>query len=335
GGGSTVVAAGRMRESGIDERIDRETSNLFGFAGKIRPEKFSGGGRRRRVVAGRKEAAAGGGEWGEIPRKRDEDGGGGVNGGGKAAAKVVVVLRRWLAEEVMMVSAAKRGGSGAIFLYNTSNEAFKILEEKVLLKLSFSDDPQNPKPKTVVSAGRSKINSDHEILMEKFEALTTKINFEFLIIKKEIKETRDDNHSSKIYIRDNMLMCEPYEANYVQRYHRGYHDQKPKNLYSNQNRNYLPRNRIPHPSRYFKPKTSMEEIMKEWMARKMEANEHMKDQGVELENQINQGLRNRQAFIENLERQFKYFEKIQHTKSFYRTTNAKPRPEFVYKPPLI
>nr|GFB31447.1 hypothetical protein [Tanacetum cinerariifolium] len=34
----------RVRESGIDERIDRETSNLFGFAGKIPPEKFSGGG---------------------------------------------------------------------------------------------------------------------------------------------------------------------------------------------------------------------------------------------------------------------------------------------------
>nr|GEY75516.1 hypothetical protein [Tanacetum cinerariifolium] len=65
GGGSTVVAAGRVRESGIDERIDRETSNLFGFAGKIPPEKFSGGGRRRRVVADRQEAAAGGGGWGE------------------------------------------------------------------------------------------------------------------------------------------------------------------------------------------------------------------------------------------------------------------------------
>nr|GEX38869.1 putative ribonuclease H-like domain-containing protein [Tanacetum cinerariifolium] len=65
GGGSTVVAAGRVRESGINERIDRETSNLFGFDGKIPPEKFSGGGRRRRVVAGRQEAAAGGGEWGE------------------------------------------------------------------------------------------------------------------------------------------------------------------------------------------------------------------------------------------------------------------------------
>nr|GFB72007.1 hypothetical protein [Tanacetum cinerariifolium] len=39
----------RLRKSGVEGRIDRETMILFGFAGKIPPEKFSGGGR---VVAG-------------------------------------------------------------------------------------------------------------------------------------------------------------------------------------------------------------------------------------------------------------------------------------------
>ncbi|GJR83522.1 reverse transcriptase domain-containing protein [Tanacetum coccineum] len=42
--------------------------------------------------------------------------------------------------------------AGGIFLYKTPNEAFKILEDKVLLKLDFSDDSQNsPKPKTIIS----------------------------------------------------------------------------------------------------------------------------------------------------------------------------------------
>nr|GEZ61043.1 hypothetical protein [Tanacetum cinerariifolium] len=50
----------------------------------------------------------------------------------------------------------------------------------------------------------------------------------------------------------------------------------------------------------------MEEMMREWMARQTEANERMKNQVVELERKINQGLRNRQAIIENLERQFKF-----------------------------
>nr|GFC42154.1 hypothetical protein [Tanacetum cinerariifolium] len=57
-----VVEKRRVRESGVEGRIDRETRILFGFAGKIPLEKFFGGGRRRRVVAGRQEVA-GGGLW--------------------------------------------------------------------------------------------------------------------------------------------------------------------------------------------------------------------------------------------------------------------------------
>ncbi|GJR70670.1 hypothetical protein Tco_0016735 [Tanacetum coccineum] len=94
---------------------------------------------------------------------------------------------------------------------------------------------------------------------------------------------------------------------------------------------------MPHPTRYFKiSKTSTEEMMKEWMARQMEANEHMKNQAVKLERKINQGLRNRQAMIQNLERQFKFLDKKDVcTESLPRTTNAKPRHEVVYKPPSI
>ncbi|GJZ45724.1 hypothetical protein Tco_0593320 [Tanacetum coccineum] len=126
--------------------------------------------------------------------------------------------------------------AGGIFLYNTPNEAFKILNDKVLLKLDFSDDSQNnPKQKTIVSIGGSNINFDHAILMEKFEALATKIDSDFLKIRKELKEI----------------------------------------------------------------------------------------------------LRNRHAIIENLERQFKYLEKTQQTKSLPRTTNTKPKHEFFYKPPSI
>ncbi|GJZ11030.1 hypothetical protein Tco_0545789 [Tanacetum coccineum] len=44
---------------------------------------------------------------------------------------------------------------------------------------------------------------------------------------------------------------------------------------------------------------------------------------------------NHQEIIENLERKFEYLKKIQHSKSFPRTTNTKLRHEFVYKPPSI
>nr|GEY67192.1 reverse transcriptase domain-containing protein [Tanacetum cinerariifolium] len=70
GGGAWRGGERRVRESGVEGWIDRVTSYLFGFAGKIPPEKFSGGGRRRRVVAGRLWLPPVGGGYGlvgEIP----------------------------------------------------------------------------------------------------------------------------------------------------------------------------------------------------------------------------------------------------------------------------
>ncbi|GJR44809.1 reverse transcriptase domain-containing protein [Tanacetum coccineum] len=78
---------------------------------------------------------------------------------------------------------------GGIFLYKTPNEAFKILEDKVLLKLDFLKVSHiQPYTKTVVFVGGSNINTNHIILMEKFEALTAKIDSDFLKIRKEHKE---------------------------------------------------------------------------------------------------------------------------------------------------
>ncbi|GJZ16485.1 hypothetical protein Tco_0552162 [Tanacetum coccineum] len=132
--------------------------------------------------------------------------------------------------------------AGGIFLYKTLNEAFKILEDKVLLKLDFSDDSQNDrKPKTVFSAGGSNIIPDHELLTKKFEALATKIDFELFNIRKELKEMRDgrrDNHASQIYMKDDTPMCEPHESSYVKGYHEEYYDRNSRNLYPNHNPNH-------------------------------------------------------------------------------------------------
>ncbi|GKC18613.1 hypothetical protein Tco_1020763 [Tanacetum coccineum] len=121
--------------------------------------------------------------------------------------------------------------AGGIFFYNTPNEAFKILEDKVLLKIDFSGESQkDPKPKAVVSADGSNIDSYHAILSEMFKALTKKIDYEFLIIRKELKKMRDGrrdnegNHASDYYLMDGTPMCEPREANYVQGYDGVYHD---------------------------------------------------------------------------------------------------------------
>ncbi|GKA96121.1 hypothetical protein Tco_0818216 [Tanacetum coccineum] len=131
-----------------------------------------------------------------------------------------------------------------IFLYNTLNEVFKILEDKVLLKLDFSDDPHmSLEPKTVVSAGGSNIHSYHTILSEIFKALVTKFDIEFLNISKELKVTRDDHRgygASQIYMSEDTPMCEPHEENYIQGYLGEYHDQNSRNPYSYPDHRHYP-----------------------------------------------------------------------------------------------
>ncbi|GKB65409.1 reverse transcriptase domain-containing protein [Tanacetum coccineum] len=79
-----------------------------------------------------------------------------------------------------------------IFLYKTPNEAHQLLEDRVLLKLDWSKDMKaKPIRKTVAFAE----SSNDSKLMEKMEALTTKIDSQFKDIKGEMKEMRDGCNS--------------------------------------------------------------------------------------------------------------------------------------------
>ncbi|GJS42964.1 hypothetical protein Tco_0568007 [Tanacetum coccineum] len=79
-----------------------------------------------------------------------------------------------------------------IFLYKTPNEAHQLLEDRVLLKLDWSKDIKaKPFRKTVAFTE----GSDNSQIMEKMEALTTKIDSQFKDIKGEIKEMRDGCNS--------------------------------------------------------------------------------------------------------------------------------------------
>ncbi|GJX66503.1 hypothetical protein Tco_0300846 [Tanacetum coccineum] len=197
---------------------------------------------------------------------------------------------------------------GGIFLYKTPNEAFKMIEDKVLLKLDFSKDSHiKPYPKIVVSAGASNINVHHGILLEKFKALSTNIDYELLEIRRELNQMQNNHRENEghqalqIYMSDDTPMCDPMEANYIQGYHRGYHDRKPKNSYSYPNNNYpqsRPQNRMPQ-------------------------------LGLSRNHTANRTKTAKTAPRQKPERKPIVLE------SFPRTINTTPRHEFIYKPPSI
>nr|GEX90987.1 hypothetical protein [Tanacetum cinerariifolium] len=65
GGDVDVAVKVAHGESGMGDRIDRETESLFGFVGKSPPEKFFGGGGVVPSGGGRLAGVAGGGGVGE------------------------------------------------------------------------------------------------------------------------------------------------------------------------------------------------------------------------------------------------------------------------------
>ncbi|GJW38536.1 reverse transcriptase domain-containing protein, partial [Tanacetum coccineum] len=101
------------------------------------------------------------------------------------------------------------GTAGGIFLYKSPNQAFQFLEDKVLFKLDWSTKSQNEHhQKSVAFADGSNSNNDNSRLMEKLEALTIKMDSQFIRLNKELQDMRNkyyelrDDHASKNHMND-------------------------------------------------------------------------------------------------------------------------------------
>ncbi|GJV05264.1 reverse transcriptase domain-containing protein [Tanacetum coccineum] len=129
--------------------------------------------------------------------------------------------------------------AGGIFLYNSLNQAFQFLEDKVLFKLDWSIKSQNNQhQKFVAFADGSNNNNDNSRLIEKLEALTIKIDSQIISLNEELQDMREkynelrNGNASKNNKNDDMPMCERHEANYIQS--EGYHNQNSHDLFSRQ-----------------------------------------------------------------------------------------------------
>ncbi|GJR97798.1 reverse transcriptase domain-containing protein [Tanacetum coccineum] len=108
--------------------------------------------------------------------------------------------------------------AGGIFLYKIPNEAHQLLEDRVLLKLDWSKD-MKAKPIRKTVAFTESINDSK--LMEKMEALTTKIDSQFKDIKGEIP-TNDkpyrppfarNEHVNVVFTRSGLTYDSPVNPN--------------------------------------------------------------------------------------------------------------------------
>ncbi|GJR02756.1 reverse transcriptase domain-containing protein [Tanacetum coccineum] len=92
--------------------------------------------------------------------------------------------------------------AGGIFLYKTPNQAYQLLEDKVLLKLDWVKN-QKTKPslkKTVAFTNEGSSNSDTDKIMARMDAMTMKIDAQYKEFQSRSKQLNPDHNDDDIPI---------------------------------------------------------------------------------------------------------------------------------------
>ncbi|GKB36545.1 hypothetical protein Tco_0881487 [Tanacetum coccineum] len=174
--------------------------------------------------------------------------------------------------------------AGGIFLYKTPNEAHQLLEDRVLLKLDWSKENKTKPLRKTIAFAESEENSP---LLEKMEALTTRIDSQFKEIRRDMKEMRDGCNK-----------CGgPHPSSDC--------DDKPMGGPKEEEANYESENPpIPHLPEKKPDELEFEKTIREFVIAQKTANDFVKNQLYNLKTKVEQGQTNHQAAIQELETKF-------------------------------
>ncbi|GJQ91769.1 zinc finger, CCHC-type containing protein [Tanacetum coccineum] len=161
-------------------------------------------------------------------------------------------------------------------------------------------------------AGEAKISEENSPLLEKIEALTTRIDLQFKEIKGDMKEMRDGcnkcggPHPSSNCDDKPMGGPKEEEENYASRGYRGnYYGQNSSNWrdrHENQNSNPGEENPpIPRLPEKKLDESEFEKTMREFVIAQKTANDFVKNQFYNLKTKVEQGQKNHQAAIQDIE----------------------------------
>ncbi|GJW50219.1 reverse transcriptase domain-containing protein [Tanacetum coccineum] len=100
--------------------------------------------------------------------------------------------------------------AGCIFLYKTPNQAYQLLEDKVLLKLDWAKNQKTKSSlkKTVAFTDEGNNNSDTDKIMARMDAMTLKIDAQYKELQTQTKNTKPNE--------DDIPMSREEEAKFMQ-----------------------------------------------------------------------------------------------------------------------
>ncbi|GKC70454.1 hypothetical protein Tco_1116337 [Tanacetum coccineum] len=122
---------------------------------------------------------------------------------------IIKIFYHGLSEITQEVLNAAAGG---IFLYKTPNQAYQLLEDKVLLKLDWAKNQKNKSSlkKTVDFADEGISNSDTDKIMARMDAMTLKMDAQYKELQTHYKKTKPGLDE------DNIPMSREEEAKFMQ-----------------------------------------------------------------------------------------------------------------------
>ncbi|GJZ30315.1 hypothetical protein Tco_0575362 [Tanacetum coccineum] len=105
---------------------------------------------------------------------------------------------------------------GGIFLYKTPNQAYQLLEDKVLLKLDWAKNHKTKSSlmKIVAFAHEGSSNPDTDKIMARMDAMTIKMDAQYKELHSQTKQPTPDLDN------DDMPMSREEEAKFMQTFHK-------------------------------------------------------------------------------------------------------------------
>ncbi|GJU11060.1 hypothetical protein Tco_1133456 [Tanacetum coccineum] len=126
---------------------------------------------------------------------------------------IIKIFYHGLSEITQEVLNAAAGG---IFLYKTLNQAYQLLEDKVLLKLDWAKNQKTKSSlkKTVAFADEGSSNSNTDKIIARMDAMTLKMDAQYKELQTHAKNTKPDLDE------DDIPMSREEEAKFMQTFHK-------------------------------------------------------------------------------------------------------------------
>ncbi|GJT45630.1 hypothetical protein Tco_0954345 [Tanacetum coccineum] len=228
--------------------------------------------------------------------------------------------------------------TSGIFLYKTPNQAYQLLEDKVLLKLDWA---QNQKTKSslkkiVAFANKGSSNTDTDKIMARIDAMTIKMDAQYKELQSRAKKPTPDLNDDDI-----PMSCEE-EAKFMQTFRKThfYNDYRDRdsnrdNWHSSEQNDY---NRDNYRSNTDDKPYDLQKQFNDFMKSQQSTNAFVKETFMDLKTQLETIAKNHQALIQNLETKFdKLADKQYGRPSGSLPSNTQPNPRGnnskAYQPP--